>query len=518
MGRKLTVLAAVLVATACGPTASTSVPPSTTAISPSAAASSPAPVGSIDALPGAVIQIEATGVFREPDEDAQKVAARGSGFIIDPSGVAVTNNHVVTGADTLAVWVGAERTEYSARVLGASECSDLAVIKIDTPRPLPYLSWYDGEISPGLDIYAAGFPLGDPEFTLTRGIVSRAHGILDESWAWVQNSIEHDANTNPGSSGGPIVTADGRVVAVHYAGDPDTSQHWAIARDEAVGVIDELRKGQDLYSTGVNGSAGDFLDHDGIWVSSVKPGSPAAKAGLKAGDIITKLADTDLAIDGTMKEYCEVLRSHGATDVLPIEIFREDSGEVLVGELNGTALIPGFSFATEIAGGGPSSGTEPGAFVEKSDDTDTLFTEVPEDWSDVRSAAWSIDKVDVGPGILASPKIDLFKHGWKTPGVYVAASSTAAESETIDGRLDIDAAKFRDDCKSGGRKDFTKGIYTGRYDVWEKCKGTDTRLVVIAALSKDHGHMIYVQFQAVTDPDLAVLDRVLATLTVGDLP
>jgi serine protease Do len=174
MGRKLTVLAAVLVATACGPTASTSVPPSTTAISPSAAASSPAPVGSIDALPGAVIQIEATGVFREPDEDAQKVAARGSGFIIDPSGVAVTNNHVVTGADTLAVWVGAERTEYSARVLGASECSDLAVIKIDTPRPLPYLSWYDGEISPGLDIYAAGFPLGDPEFTLTRGIVSRA--------------------------------------------------------------------------------------------------------------------------------------------------------------------------------------------------------------------------------------------------------------------------------------------------------------------------------------------------------
>ena len=62
--------------------------------------------------------------------------------------------------------------------------------------------WYTDDIAPGLDIYAAGFPLGDPEFTLTKGIVSRAHGVLDENWAWVENSIEHDANTNPGFVGG----------------------------------------------------------------------------------------------------------------------------------------------------------------------------------------------------------------------------------------------------------------------------------------------------------------------------
>ena len=150
---------------------------------------------SIDALPEAVIQIEAAGTYRDPTEGEFQGAFRGSGFITDPSGIAVTNNHVVTGANTVTVWVGPERSEHSATVLGASECSDLAVIKIAGLNNSRYLAWYTGDVGPGLDIYAAGFPLGEPEFTLTKGIVSRAHGLLDENWAWVENSIEHDANT-----------------------------------------------------------------------------------------------------------------------------------------------------------------------------------------------------------------------------------------------------------------------------------------------------------------------------------
>jgi hypothetical protein len=93
------------------------------------------------------------------------VAGRGSGFIIDEAGVAVTNNHVVTGAAFLQVWVGGESEARNARVLGVSECSDLAVIDIEG-EGYPYLESFDGPVSTGTTVFAAGFPLGDPEFTL----------------------------------------------------------------------------------------------------------------------------------------------------------------------------------------------------------------------------------------------------------------------------------------------------------------------------------------------------------------
>jgi len=85
----------------------------------------------------------------------------------------VTNNHVVTGAAILKVWVGGDQSQsYNAKVLGVSECSDLAVIDIDG-EGFPYLQWHEGAIKVGLEVYAAGFPLGEPEFTLTKGIVSK---------------------------------------------------------------------------------------------------------------------------------------------------------------------------------------------------------------------------------------------------------------------------------------------------------------------------------------------------------
>ena len=214
--------------------------------------------------------------------------------MVDPAGIVVTNNHVVTGADSVKVWVGPDRSEHAATVLGASECSDLAVVKIDG-GPFPALDWYKGEIQPGLPIYAAGFPLGDPEFTLSRGIVSRAHGVIDESWASVENSIEHDANINPGSSGGPVVTDDAQVVAVNYAVNGDTRQSFAISRDEALPILEDLESGQDVTSLGINGEAigpNDYELAEGVWVASVKADSPAAKAGILPGDTVTEIGGT----------------------------------------------------------------------------------------------------------------------------------------------------------------------------------------------------------------------------------
>ena len=92
-----------------------------------------------DQIQPAVIQIIATGTIRDPEIGFATGAGSGSGFIIDPSGLAVTNNHVVTGAATLEVFIGGETEDsYNAKVVGVSECNDLALIQIDTDDPLPF--------------------------------------------------------------------------------------------------------------------------------------------------------------------------------------------------------------------------------------------------------------------------------------------------------------------------------------------------------------------------------------------
>jgi S1-C subfamily serine protease len=288
----------------------------------------------------AIIQIEAQGTFIDPEFGlVMNGAGRGSGFIIDPSGIAVTNNHVVTGAALLKVWVGGETESRNARVLGVSECSDLAVIDISGDG-YEYLDLYDGQINVGMDIYVAGYPLGDPEFTLTKGVISKARANGESSWASVDSVIEYDASTNPGNSGGPVITSEGQVIGVHYAGNASTRQAFGISRDAARPVIDELKTGNNLDTIGVNGSAVGTDDGSltGVWVSSVQSGSPADKAGVVAGDIITMMENLVLATDGTMADYCDILRSHDPTDTLSIQVLRWANGEVLEGQLNGREL------------------------------------------------------------------------------------------------------------------------------------------------------------------------------------
>ena len=166
-------------------------------------------ISSLDQVKSATIQIEAQGTFIDPEFGLlANVAGQGSGFIIEPSGIAITNNHVVAGAALLQVWVGGESDPLNARVLGVSECFDLAVIQINGDD-FPYLEWRDGDINVGLDVYTAGFPRGDPEFTLTRGIISKERADGESTWSSIDYVLEHDATINPGNSGGPLVDTNG---------------------------------------------------------------------------------------------------------------------------------------------------------------------------------------------------------------------------------------------------------------------------------------------------------------------
>ncbi|UCH61536.1 MAG: serine protease [Anaerolineales bacterium] len=288
----------------------------------------------------AVVQIEAQGTFIDPQIGlVVNGAGRGSGFIIDPSGIAVTNNHVVTGAALLKVWVHGESTPRNAKILGVSECSDLAVIDIDG-EGYDFLDWQSVPIAVGMDVYVAGYPLGDAEYTLNKGIISKAEVSGETNWASVDSVVEYDATSNPGNSGGPVVSEEGKVLAVHYAGDASTRQAFGISKDIASGIIAELSSGSNRNSIGINGQAVTSADSSltGVWVASVQSGSPADEAGVKAGDLITRLENLVLASDGTLSSYCDILRSHKPEDTLAVEVVRWASGEILAGQLNGRDL------------------------------------------------------------------------------------------------------------------------------------------------------------------------------------
>jgi serine protease Do len=310
-------------------------------------------INSITDAKNAVIQIQAEGTFIDPEFGLQlNSAGRGSGFIIDPSGLAVTNNHVVTGAALIKVRLAGETDWRNARLVAVSECNDLAVIDIEGDG-YPFFEWYQGAIDVGQEMYVAGFPLGDPEYTLTRGVISKANADGETNWASVDAVIEYDANSLPGNSGGPVLDPDGKIIGVHYAGNQSTRQAFGISRDEAEDVIDRLKAGEDVDTIGINGTAVGTEDGSltGVWVSSVQSGSPADRAGIRPGDILYQMENLVLATDGTMADYCDILRTHQPTDTYNLSIIRWATGEILEGQLNGRELE-----VTGIFGSDTSSG------------------------------------------------------------------------------------------------------------------------------------------------------------------
>ena len=485
-------------------------------------------VSSLEAVQSAVIQIEAVGSFVDPGEGMQQNAAgSGSGFIIDPSGIAVTNNHVVTGAAFLRVYVDGQDEPLSARVLGVSECADLAVIDLRGDG-FPYLDWYDGSISVGLDVYAAGFPLGNPEFTLTRGIVAKARADGETPWASVDGVIQHDATINPGNSGGPLVDGDGRAVAVNFASNDRVSQYFAIGRDGALAVIDQLREGENVDSLGLNGQALLFDEEtdepfSGIWVASVQSGSPADNAGLLAGDFLLSLEDIALAEDGTMASYCDILRSHDASDTLNVELYRSETDEFLSGQINGRALEVTDEFASpavqtdepdadtvddDTADDDAAEDAVYDEYVTVNDESGRLTVDVPADWDDIDGSPWTSDEEEVGVGLTASPDNESFYDSFSTPGLFFGARADLADPDPEAYLDDIDLSEF---CTYDERSEYDDGVYTGFYDFWTECGEEETLFIALAALPQAGDFvdtLIYLEMIVATDADLDALEKV----------
>ena len=470
-------------------------------------------VAGLNNVRGAVVRIVAEGSFVDPQEGAvANVAGSGSGFIIDPEGIAVTNNHVVTGAAFLQVYLDGEDQPRNAKVLGVTECSDLAIIDIDGSG-FPYLDWYGEDIEAGTKVYAAGFPLGDPEYTLTEGIVSKERAAGESSWASVDSVIEHTAQVLPGNSGGPLVTEDGQVLAVNYAGINDFDIQYAISRPEVAKVLDTLVAGRDVTSIGINGEAFTSEEFSGIWVAGVSSGSPAAEIGIKGGDIITATEGLVVATDGTMADYCDILRSHDAGDPLSIEILRWETEEVLEGTLNsGEPLTLAFSFADTLAEEVDNDTTVAYEYKKVTDQDKILVMKVPTAWNDIDRRGWSFDGEIVGNALSASPNLKKFVDTWKTPGVFFAASAALADRYEP-GDL-LNSYDFSDSCTYDGTYEYDDKRYSGAYDLWADCGASGSTFIIFEAYPPSGDYLILLQVLVQTEADLEAFDKILRTFEV----
>lgn len=219
----------------------------------------------------------------------EEILGAGSGFIIDPSGYIVTNNHVVGNADKVTVSL-TNGQELTAHIVGVDSLTDVAVIKVESPKPLPFVTWGDSrKVEVGDWILVAGNPFGFGS-SVTAGIVS-ARG-RDLGAGSLDDFIQLDAPINPGNSGGPAFNMRGQVVAVNAAIVSPTGGSvgigFGIPSETVAPIVEELRH----FGHVDHGWLGVTLDdgNGSVQIVDVDRNGPAMKSGLKAGDQVMAVA------------------------------------------------------------------------------------------------------------------------------------------------------------------------------------------------------------------------------------
>ena len=266
--------------------------------------------------------------------------AQGSGFIVDPSGIIITNAHVVKDAKDVTVKL-TDRREFRAKVLGADAKTDIAVLKIDA-KNLPVLALGNTkDLKVGEWVLAIGSPFGF-ENTVTAGVVSaKGRTLPDDSYV---PFIQTDVAVNPGNSGGPLLNTRGEVVGINSQIYSRSGGYqglsFAIPIDVAVQVKDQIvatgkaqhaRLGVAVQEVNQAFAESFKLDKpEGALVSNIEKGSPGEKAGLRAGDVIRKVNDQPIVSSGDLPA---VIGQMAPGTKVSLEVWRQGEKQELSAKL-----------------------------------------------------------------------------------------------------------------------------------------------------------------------------------------
>ncbi|MFZ0743995.1 MAG: trypsin-like peptidase domain-containing protein [Terracidiphilus sp.] len=240
------------------------------------------------------------------DDSGSVQESLGSGFIVDPKGYIITNNHVIEKADKIYVKLSTDPDTQDlgrpARVIGTDKATDLAVIKIDTNSPLPTVKLGNSDSTQVGDwVEAIGSPFALAQ-TVTAGIISAKNRTIDQGApGQFQHFIQTDAAINPGNSGGPLLDMNGDVIGVNTAIYTQSAGYqgigFAMPSNTVAAVYNDLISPSHKvvrgsigiqFREGLSGAVNRVYGFkNGVLVQEVQPGGPADKAGLKPGDIIT---------------------------------------------------------------------------------------------------------------------------------------------------------------------------------------------------------------------------------------
>ncbi|SAK61939.1 2-alkenal reductase [Caballeronia temeraria] len=265
-------------------------------------------IGALERVQQAVVFISVERQLADARGARRHVGGTGSGFIFTPDGYLLTNSHVVHGATHIVVTL-ADGARFDADLVGDDPASDLAVLRIGSPEPLPHVELGDsGSLRVGQIAIAVGNPLGLAQ-TVTTGVVSALGRTLrSTSGRMIYDVIQTDAALNPGNSGGPLINSAGQVIgvntaiisgaqAISFATAIDTAK-WVIMQIFAHGRVRRAYIGVAGTTTPISRRVQRFFalaSPSGVHVMEIVKGSPAAIGGLRTGDRI--VAVDDIAVD-----------------------------------------------------------------------------------------------------------------------------------------------------------------------------------------------------------------------------
>jgi putative serine protease PepD len=251
--------------------------------------------------------------------------AEGSGFVFDTTGDIVTNDHVIDGETSITVRFPDGKTA-KATLVGSDPSTDIAVIKVDVPASQlhPLSLGTSKNVLPGQDVVAIGSPFGLAD-SMTAGIVSAIGRTIQAPNGYsIANSIQTDAPINHGNSGGPLLTTAGDVIGVNAqiesGGGGSDGVGFAIPIDAVKSVATTLIAGGKVEHAYIGIRVGDAANGAGALISSVSAGTPGAKAGLKAGDVITAIDTTPVT---KADDLTAGITAHAPNDKVTLTVTRD---------------------------------------------------------------------------------------------------------------------------------------------------------------------------------------------------